>query len=176
MVICSVRDLLVSGHPDKQRHDDEAAARLDAYFDAVIVHCDPRFARLEETFRPSVPAKVPVFYSGFVSARSAPPETARQRTGQVVVSAGGGLVGGRLFGVAVEAHKSRLSRHGLTTRIITGPFLPEADFTRLRAQAQGTDGLSVERFVPDLCEVMASSAVSVSQIGLPGSKRSRKPA
>jgi predicted glycosyltransferase len=165
VVVCSVRDLLVSGHPDKQRHDDEAAARLDAYFDAVIVHGDPRFALLEETFHPSVPARVPVFYSGFVTARTAPPQVARPRPGQVVVSAGGGLVGGALFRAAAEAHRSRLRCHGLTTRIVTGPFLPEDEFGQLRTQARTVDGLSVERFVPDLCEVMASSAVSVSQCG-----------
>jgi predicted glycosyltransferase len=164
-VICSVRDLLVSGHPDKQRHDDEAAARLDAYFDAVIVHGDPRFARLEETFQPSVPSKVPVFYSGLVSARTIPPAAPLRRSSQVLVSAGGGLVGGPLFSVAAEAHRSLLRRHGFTTRIITGPFLPEAEFERLSVLAGADEGLSVERFVPDLCDVMASSVVSVSQCG-----------
>lgn len=164
-VVCSVRDLLVSGHPDQQRHDDEAAGRLNAFFDAVIVHGDPGFARLEESFRPRIPVRVPVLYSGFVTARTAPPLALGHRADQIVVSAGGGLVGDELFRAAAEAHRSRLAPGGLATRIITGPFLPAADFDRLREQAAGTEGLTVERFVPDLCAVMASCAVSVSQCG-----------
>ena len=37
-IVCSVRDLLVSDRPDQQRHDDRTALKLDAAFDAVIVH------------------------------------------------------------------------------------------------------------------------------------------
>lgn len=165
LVVSSVRDLLVNGHPDKQRHDDEAARRLDAYFDAVIVHGDPRFARLEETFQPTVPAGVPVMYSGFVSARTAPPAATPVDPPQVVVSAGGGLLGARLFDAAAEAHRAILRHHAISTRIVTGPFLPDSDFERLMGEAQSCEGLSVERFVADLCTVMAGSAVTVSQCG-----------
>lgn len=163
-VVSSVRDVLVDAHPDKQRHDDEAAARLDAHFDAVIVHGDPRVARLEETFRPSFPPAVPVFYSGFVAPAS-PVLPADRRPAQMLVSAGGGLVGGPLLEAAVEAHRSVLGPLGATTRVVTGPFLPSGAFARLVARARGVDGLTVERFVPDLASAMAASAVSVSQCG-----------
>lgn len=163
-VVSSVRDLLVDAHPDKQRHDDEAAARLDAYFDAVIVHGDPRFARLEETFRPSATPAVPVYYSGFVAPSSAVVATAR-RPSQILVSAGGGLTGGRLLAVAVEAHRSVLGPMGATTRVVTGPFLPEASYAELAERATEVDGVTVERFVPDLASAIAESAVSVSQCG-----------
>ena len=43
------------------------------YLDAVLVHCDPRFARLEETFKPSTPLTVPVHYTGFVAGREPEP-------------------------------------------------------------------------------------------------------
>jgi predicted glycosyltransferase len=164
VVVCSVRDILVDGHPEKQRHDDEAAARLDAHFDAVIVHGDPRFARLEETFRPSLPPRVPFLYSGFV-APAARPRPARRRANQVIVSAGGGQVGGSLLFAAVAAHREALGPAGLTTRIVTGPFLPPSAVAALEDGARGVGGLSVERFVPDLASAMAESAVSVSQCG-----------
>ena len=48
---CSLRDILVSGRDDQRALDDRARALADAHLDAVLVHCDPRFARLEETFR-----------------------------------------------------------------------------------------------------------------------------
>lgn len=163
-IVSSVRDVLVDAHPDKQRHDDEAAARLDAYFDAVIVHGDARFARLEDTFRPSVPPAVPVFYSGFV-APSSPVRPTGRRPSQMLVSAGGGLVGGRLLDAAVEAHRSVLGPLDATTRVITGPFLPAEAYDRLAGRSRGVEGLTVERFVPDLASAIAESAVSVSQCG-----------
>ena len=173
VVVCSVRDLLVSGHPDKAGHDELAARRLDALFDAVVVHGDPRFARLEETFHPARPTRVPVHYSGFVQpphrpAPAAAPAAAARRTParpRVLVSAGGGLVGARLFDVAAAAHCTRLARYGVRTRILTGPFLPDADARRLRALASRHAGLSVQRFVPDLRAALADADVSVSQCG-----------
>ncbi len=164
LVVCSVRDLLVSGHPEKASHDEEAARRLDAYFDAVIVHGDPRFARLEETFAPATPTRVPIFYSGFAVSGSRPAIPTSRRP-EVVVSAGGGLVGRDLFEAAAEAHLSHLRDFGLRTRIITGPFLPDPDVDRLRSLAGTDTGLSVERFVADLRSQLAQAAVSVSQCG-----------
>ncbi len=164
VVVSSVRDLLVDAHPDKQQHDDGAAERLDTYFDAVIVHGDPRFARLEETFRPSRSPTVPVFYSGFVAPPS-PVAPLDRRAAQILVSAGGGLIGGRLLAVAVEAHRSILGPMGATTRVVSGPFLPPDYYAGLVERSRSVEGLTIERFVPDLASAMAESAVSVSQCG-----------
>ncbi len=53
---CSLRDILVSGDPER---DDRARKLADAHLDAILVHADPRFARLEETFKPKTPLSVP---------------------------------------------------------------------------------------------------------------------
>jgi len=165
VIVSSVRDLLVSGHPDKLAHDEVAARRLDAYFDAVVVHGDPRFAELSETFRPIEPARVPVYYSGFVVGGGNRAEPSPGRDREVVVSAGGGAVGHALFDAAVQAHQGWLRPQGFRTRIITGPFLPAADLKQLSAISERDTSLTVQRFVPDLRPVLARSAVSVSQAG-----------
>ena len=90
LTACSLRDILVSGRKDQRAHDDRAAALAEAHLDAVLVHGDPRFARLEETFRPTRPLRVPVHYTGFVAAR---PRPATARAARRLVSAGGGRVG-----------------------------------------------------------------------------------
>ncbi len=163
-VISSVRDLLVDAHPDKQLHDDEAAARLDAYFDAVVVHGDERFARIEETFRPSIAPRVPFYSTGFV-APATPVRPTVQHDNQVLVSAGGGLTGAQLLAAAVEAHRTVLGPLGASTRVVTGPFLPPESRRAIEARARGVRGLRLERFVPDLASAIAESAVSVSQCG-----------
>ncbi len=166
VVVCSVRDILVRKEAVQQARDDEAARRLDQWFDAVVVHGDPRLARLEETFCPAVPLRVPVHYSGYVVP---PPTVTPVRddpgAGEVLVSAGGGLVGGPLLLAAAAAHRLELEGRGIVTRIVTGPFLPAEDRARLEAEAASCQNLVIEGFVPDLRARIATAAVSVSQAG-----------
>lgn len=165
VVVCSVRDILVSNGLEQQGRDDEAVDRLNRYFDAVIVHADPTFVRLEATFSPSVPLEVPVYHSGFVVDDVERPVVARAQSREVLVSAGGGKVGAALLGTAALAQRHHLHELGWTMRIVTGPFLGDDDVRALRAHAAACSSLRVERFVPDLCEQMARSAVTVSQCG-----------
>jgi predicted glycosyltransferase len=164
-ILCSVRDILVANGPDQQRRDDEAAQRLAAHFDAVIVHADQRFVALEETFRPSTPIPVPVLYSGFVARPSTRPPVDALGPAQIVVSAGGGKTGGPLLRTVAEAHRRHFRLRGLRTRIITGPFLTSAEYDELLAVAATTERLTVVRFVPDLAAAMAEATVSISQCG-----------
>jgi predicted glycosyltransferase len=163
-VACSLRDILVGSRRDQQGHDDRASRVSNEYFDAVLVHADPRFATLEETFHPTVPLRVPVHYTGFVRGPVGH-DRERPRERRVLVSAGGGLVGAPLFRAAVEAHPRLLADLGLRTVIVAGPFLPAPVFDELTARAEETTGLQVVRYLPDLGAEMAASAVSVSQAG-----------
>jgi hypothetical protein len=52
----------------RRRGDDDRARELaDAHLDAVLVHCDPSFARLQDTFAPTRPLRIPVHYTGFAT-------------------------------------------------------------------------------------------------------------
>ena len=165
LVACSVRDLLAGGRKNQQQHDDRARSLADRYFDAVLVHADPRLARLEETFKPATPLQVPVLYTGFVSAARTPePGLSGSRSG-VVVSAGGGRVGGPLFRAAVDAQKLTPRSERAPMRIVTGPFLPDEEFTDLIARVEGKTDIAVERSVPSLRPLLAGAAVSISQCG-----------
>jgi predicted glycosyltransferase len=165
LVVCSLRDILVGSRRDQRRHDQRAAELANRYLDAVLVHADPRFARLEESFRPSTPLRVPVHYTGFVrdgGGRTGPPPRRQQR---MLVSAGGGLVGEPLLRAAVEAQPALLDAEGVTTTVVAGPFLPEPAWRWLSRTARRTAGLEAHRYLPDLVGEMAASSVSVSQCG-----------
>lgn len=164
VVVCSVRDLLVSQRPDQQRHDDRTAAKLNAEFDAVIVHADPRFARLEESFRPTQQPRTPIFYSGFVAPHSLGTRT-DARENRVLVSAGGGLVGAPLFRAALAMHGFTFPRTQRPMTIVAGPFLPENEWHALCDKAGGMEGVTMLRTVPDLCALMRTSSHSISQCG-----------
>ena len=161
-VVCSLRDILVDARPDQQQHDDRARGLADRYFDAVLVHADPAFARLEESFHPRRPMRVPVHYTGYVVPRRAavasPP-----RAAHLLVSAGGGSVGDALFRCALQART--LLREPLPMRIVAGPFLPEAQWQALQRAAAGTEGVELLRQVPDMVAEMRIARASISQCG-----------
>lgn len=162
-IACSLRDILVSGRDNQQHHDERARRLTERYFDAVLVHADPAFARLEESFRPAKPLRVPVLYTGFVAPQRQASRPERQR--HVLVSAGGGSVGYPLLAAALEAQRLLWPRPGLEFRLVAGPFLPEADWQRLCTIARGREGVELVRHVPDLALEMCRAAVSVSQCG-----------
>lgn len=163
IVACSLRDILVSGRDNQQQHDERARRLTDRYFDAVLVHADPAFARLEESFRPARPLRVPVLYTGFVAPQRKSTLPERQR--HVLVSAGGGSVGYPLLAAALEAQRLLWPRPGLEFRLVAGPFLPQEHWERLCQTARGREGVELVRHVPDLALEMGRAAVSVSQCG-----------
>lgn len=164
VVACSLRDLLVNDRRDQQRHDDRACWLANRYFDAILVHADPRFAKLDESFFPRKPLRTPVHYTGFVTPRRAR-VAVKQNVDRVLVSAGGGIAGADLFRVAVGAYDLLWSRRALPMTIVAGPFLPADDLAQLQRSARERDALSIVPSVQDLAAEMAHSYVSVSQCG-----------
>jgi predicted glycosyltransferase len=162
--VCSLRDILVNGRDNQVRHDDRASRRANAFFDAILVHSDPTFARLDDTFKPETPLTIPVYYTGFVAPPRVP-KRGRHRQQRLIVSAGGGMVGEPLFRAAVRVHRDLIARTGLSTTVVAGPFLPARTWRWLQREATRSPALTVLRQVPDLAQEMGDSAVSLSQGG-----------
>lgn len=165
LTVTSIRDLLVTGRHDQQRHDDRAVGVANHLIDLVLVHSDRRFATLDDSFRPTRPMSTPVEYTGFVSRRDSATTPVTTGSGRVVVSAGGGWVGGALMRAAIDASPLVAQRHGLPTTLITGPLAEDADARRLRSLAEDRPEVSLVRSVPALRPVLDQAAVSVSQAG-----------
>jgi len=169
LIVCSLRDILVNKRQNQQKHDDRAAAMANEFFDAVLVHSDPAFARFEETFHPNVPLRVPVKYTGFVVPQSLPQWTtvSRTKTGRkrVVVSAGGGVVGEPLLRLSIEAHRYLANDPEVEMKVIAGPLVHKSSWQALRSQTHGKKRLRLVRHVTDLCAELSDAAVSISQAG-----------
>ncbi|MEQ1881126.1 MAG: glycosyltransferase [Burkholderiales bacterium] len=164
LVICSLRDILVGTRPDQQHHDERARWITDRYFDAVLVHADPRFAKLGETFQPAKPLKTPVRYTGFVVPEKIPTPLPARGT-HVLVSAGGGAAGHALFAAAIHAQATLWKQYRIPMRLIAGPLLPEPQWQRLRELATGREGMELVRSVPDMAAEFQSAGLSLSQCG-----------
>ncbi len=166
VVVCSLRDILIGQRWDQQSHDERAAEVANRFFDAILVHSDPKFARLEESFHPQRALRVPVCYTGFVSRdqkNGVAPRSARKH--QVIVSAGGGLVGEPLLRTAIEAHALLREAEDIEMKVIAGPLLPAEAWNALCALSRRQKGPSPCRFVPDLLAELRTASASVSQCG-----------
>jgi predicted glycosyltransferase len=161
LVVCSVRDLLVDRGIEQQHHDDRAAGMLNDRFDAVMVHTDPRFSTLGETFRPSAPLCIPVLHTGFVVATRAADRPAD--SDRILVSGGGGRFAERLYLAAIEAHALLAADRSML--VVAGPLCPPEVVDRLRSAAAGHARVQIVSTVSDLSREMLASAVSVSQCG-----------
>ena len=160
-IVCSVRDILQAAR--KPGRAEETVSRLRSFFDAVLVHGDPGFAALGETFSGSSEIEDLVHYTGFIAAPrktfAVQPGTPRE---EVVVSMGGGAIGPVLLDAALKA-RSLSALADTPWRLITGPHMPESDFARL--QASGQTGVTVERFRNDFRSLVAAAKLSISYAG-----------
>ncbi|CAN7239177.1 glycosyltransferase [Rhizobium sp. LjRoot254] len=156
LVACSLRDILQERA--KPGRDEESVDLVSRYFDLVLVHGDPAFVRLEETFPLASGIVDKIVYTGLVSA---PPPTPPSEKFDVVVSAGGGAVGNGLLQAAVGA-ASRLPEE-LTWCVIAGPNLPQADYDAVETMLPANAALV--RFRRDFASLLTTARVSVSQAG-----------
>ncbi len=161
LVLCSLRDIVVA--PADEKRMDEIIARVRADFDAVLVHGDPRLVTLEASFARTSEIADRLLYTGYVNG---PPtsigggETAG--AGEVLVSAGGGAMGGALLRAALGARRlGCLADAGW--RLLAGPNLPAEEFAALSADLP--DGVVVERYRSDFSQMLRRCRVSVSQAG-----------
>jgi predicted glycosyltransferase len=156
LVACSLRDILQSR--TKPGRDEESVDLVDRYFDRVLVHGDPSFVRLEETFPLASRIADKIVYTGIVSA--ATPEPASEHY-DIIVSAGGGAVGSGLVRAAADAAKTLSG--DLRWALIAGPNLPQVDYDSIAAAIPGNATLF--RFRKDFASLLTSARVSVSQAG-----------
>lgn len=156
LLMTSLRDILQERA--KPGRDEETIDLIRRHFDRVLVHGDPAFARLEDTFPLANDIAERIVYTGLVSGPATEPSAERY---DVVVSAGGGAVGAGLVEAALQA-----SRHlGDAGRwlVITGPNLPQSDFERLASQ--GSENVNLVRFRTDFRGLLKRTRLSVSQAG-----------
>ncbi|MBX4860088.1 glycosyl transferase [Rhizobium bangladeshense] len=155
-LLSSVRDILQENR--KAGRDAETVTLVRDHFDAVLVHGDPGFVRLEDTFPLTSEIADRLRYTGLVAA---PPPPEPTETFDIIASAGGGAVGAALIGAAKEA--AALLPDNLRWLLVAGPNLPEADFAALLEDAAAN--VTLVRFRKDFPSLLRGAKVSISQAG-----------
>jgi predicted glycosyltransferase len=152
----SVRDILQQQR--KAGRDEETVALIDAHFDGVLVHGDPAFVRLEETFPLAEAIAGKVFYTCLV----APPQPPMPSDPfDIVVSAGGGAVGRQLIEASLEV--ASMTANDRRWSLVAGPNLPADDFAALQGKAPSN--VELVRFRRDFPSLLRGAELSISQAG-----------
>lgn len=161
LIVSSVRDILVP--PAKAGRTEEIIACIRKFYDLVLIHGDQNVIPFERSFAPAAEIADISRSTGYV-VRPAP---ARQGPGspgydEVLVSAGGGAVSGKLLRAIMGARALCRSR-ARPWRVLIGHNYPEKDFLACQASAPG--GILVERARGDFTQLLANCALSISQGG-----------
>jgi predicted glycosyltransferase len=164
LILCSLRDIVVS--PNDPRRPTEIVDRVRNDFDFVLVHGDPAFIPLEDSFPLASEISDRLIYTGYIAkAHEAGGAAISDETAgadEVVVSVGGGAVGGVLLRTAIETRRQGCLAN-LGWRLLAGPNLPEPEFAALAAGLP--EGVVLERYRPDFPQMLGRCRVSVSQAG-----------
>ena len=166
LLVCSLRDIVVAPHEPNRLRD--IVDRVRAKFDFVLVHGDPSFVPLEASFPAAAEVADRLIYTGYIGEANG--TGADQHLGtdealgrdEVIVSVGGGAVGGALLSTALETRRRGILAD-LTWRLLAGPNLPEADFRILRSGLP--KGIILERYRLDFPQLLRRCRVSISQAG-----------
>ena len=169
-VICSIRDILVE-KKDQTAFEERVITRLKRWFDAVLIHSDPDFVKLDDTFSRISDIKPLVHYTGFVSAD--PPLNSREEFREklniskdailIVASAGGGRSGAPLLKSVISAFRSIQTDRPSFLFVFTGPYMSRQDFEHIKGHAG--NGISVSRFTDDFLSYLIAADLSVSMGG-----------
>jgi predicted glycosyltransferase len=171
-VACSLRDVVMAQpYQDRDQVITKTCQRLNQYFDLLLIHSDPQFHRLEESFSAVADIHCPIHYTGFV-AQTLPEQAIwseediadlSRTQPMILVSVGGGQLGHDLLDAAIAASPSlqqRLPGHHI--QVFTGPFIPAEKFLSLQQAAAGQPNLTLRRFTPNLLAYMQEACLSVS--------------
>ncbi|MCW5747454.1 MAG: glycosyl transferase [Alphaproteobacteria bacterium] len=164
VMVSSVRDILVRS--PKPERVDEMIDLFGRYYDWTMVHGDPAFIPFSRTFPRWREIEDRTFHTGYVidGLPAADADTAIGRD-DVLVSAGGGAVGGPLMCAAMAARPLCRLRER-RWRFLCGPQMPAQDVAALRALAPAGDaGVVIEPARRDFTTLLRNGALSISQGG-----------
>lgn len=158
-LICSLRDILTTNKAPNR--NQEVAQTVNTFYDLVLVHGDESFVRLDETFPLVSKIADKILYTGYVSDSHRHTQDTLEGADEIIVSAGGGSVGERLYRITLET--SLIMGDKRKWRILTGPHLPQETLQKL--QEKLPPHVILERYHPHLPALLKNCKLSISQAG-----------
>lgn len=171
-VVCSLRDLApqTSREPvAPAAHARRVLARLARYFDAVLVHADPRLARLDASFPQADRIPIPVLATGMVvdAPPARPPAASAAPRRPYVLAMVGGGAGDPRFPRRCLAAWASLQRGGPLRghRLVVLAGLPWSARRRAALARAGGRDVEVRPFAADVTPWLRGAALVVAHAG-----------
>ena len=169
-VVCSLRDILVE-KKNPHLYESRVIRKLNRYFDALLVHADPKVLKLDETFSRTQDITIPIEYTGYVAQKPSSNARAafRQQNGfggddtLIVASAGGGKAGAALLESTILAFRGLDFQNNAQLHVFTGPYLSHAEYERI--QSLTDKNVQVSRFSSNFLSHLAAADLSISMAG-----------
>lgn len=157
LIASSIRDILAP--PSKPAKAVLADTFVETFYDSVLVHADRDLTPLTASWPVSPALAKKLFYTGFVAPPPAVSHPDAMGHGEVIVSAGGGDVGGHIFAAALEAARLGDRRW----RLLLGGA--EAQARAASLQASAPPNVIVEPARPDFRQMLYHAEASVCMCG-----------
>jgi predicted glycosyltransferase len=161
-VVCSVRD---SVQVRSNQREEESLDLLKQFYDQVLVHGDTEFLPFDASFSKAASIMPTMRYTGLVDTNSSySVQTQLQKvdeTSEVLVSAGGGAAGEKIYQAASRA--CALSKCSRPWRLLLGSNPTERLKTEIKML--GGDKVIVEANRSDFRQLLSQCAISISQVG-----------
>lgn len=167
-VVCSLRDIVVTKQ-DQARHEEKVCKLMNKYFDMLLIHGDPQFQKLEESFSRVKDLSCEVHYTGYVVQKA---DDASNNIHEIdvekpfiLVSVGGGRFGHDLLECVIKSATFLEKRIPHQILMFTGPFIPHEKYTQFQALANGCTNIKIHRYHPNFLKYMAFADLSISMAG-----------
>ena len=157
-IVSSVRDICYpfKGGKNPTKWPALTVDWANEYFDAILVHGDKNFIKLDESFKHLNLIDPPVYYTGYVTDTYKPKPQKRNGT---VVSAGGGRVAEEVFDKAMELYD------GTDWTFSVGPNHPKEHLEKFKKWASDKEKVKIIYNVKNFRDLLAKHKLSISQAG-----------
>jgi len=161
VIATSIRDILV--RKQELWKEEWMADQAMAHYDRILVHSDPGFVQLADSFPFADRVEPLVRYTGYVGGGARPEPPGTDGEDEIIISCGGGAVAEGLLSAALDARPLSRRAEDATWRVLVGNDVSDDAFETYCKSAG--NGLIVERARRDFPGLLQRARLSVSQAG-----------
>jgi predicted glycosyltransferase len=167
LVVCSLRDILVE-KSDRTKHEERVCRLVNKYFDLILVHGDPTFQTLGESFHRVRDLHCDLRYTGFVQQTDNGSAAVMERSEPTIVaSIGSGRYRQGQFLLESVIRAAALLEGTIPHRfcIFAGPFIPDEAYEHLQCLGRDARNVEIHRYSPGFLADLHRADLSVSMGG-----------
>lgn len=162
VIICSHKGAMKEQSDNSHEQEKVIIDVIKKYFDAILVHSDPKLILLDDSFGSVAEIADRVHYTGFISRNGRKYGEVNKREKVVVVTNGAGDKGLKLIRATVSVMEQFPD---YTFKCIAGPMMSTEIKSQLYEVATNTPNMEVIDFVDDFEELLLQSSLLVTLAG-----------